>query len=92
MKRTMTVLLVIIALAVWLGTLAARDPGYVLVSYDGATVQSGLWVMLVLVTAAIFATYYTIRLFAAGFSMTGKCNAGLRHVKKTVRQIRQAED
>lgn len=72
MKRTMTVLLVIIALAVWLGTLAARDPGYVLVSYDGATVQSGLWVMLALVTAAIFATYYTIRLFAAGFSMTGK--------------------
>lgn len=72
MKRTMTVLLVIVALAVWLGTLAARDPGYVLVSYDGATVQSGLWVMLALVTAAIFATYYTIRLFAAGFSMTGK--------------------
>ncbi|MDG1205939.1 MAG: heme biosynthesis HemY N-terminal domain-containing protein [Pseudomonadales bacterium] len=72
MKRTMTVLLVIIALAVWLGTLAARDPGYVLVSYDGATVQSGLWVMLALVTAAIFSTYYTIRLFAAGFSMTGK--------------------
>jgi HemY protein len=72
MKRTITVLLVIVALAVWLGTLAARDPGYVLVSYDGATVQSGLWVMLALVTAAIFATYYTIRLFAAGFSMTGK--------------------
>ena len=55
MKRTMIFLLVIIALAAWLGTLAAKDPGYVLVSYDGATLQSGLWVMLALVTAAIFA-------------------------------------
>ena len=72
MKRTMIFLLVIIALAAWLGTLAAKDPGYVLVSYDGATLQSGLWVMLALVTAAIFAIYYTIRLFAVGFSMTGK--------------------
>lgn len=72
MKRAMIFLLVIIALAAWLGTLAAKDPGYVLVSYDGATLQSGLWVMLALVTAAIFAIYYTIRLFAVGFSMTGK--------------------
>lgn len=72
MKRTIIIMLVIVAFAAWLGTLAAKDPGYVLVSYDGRTVQSGLWVMLALVTAAVFAIYYAIRLFAAGYSMTGK--------------------
>lgn len=46
MKRTLLFLLIVIVAAGVLGTLASRDPGYVLLSYDGATLQTGLWVFL----------------------------------------------
>lgn len=46
MKRPLLYLLIVIVVAGVLGTLAAKDPGYVLISYDGTTLQTGLWVFL----------------------------------------------
>jgi HemY protein len=45
-KRRLLYLLIVIVVAGVLGTLAAKDPGYVLISYDGTTLQTGLWVFL----------------------------------------------
>lgn len=46
MKRRLLYLLIVIVAAGVLGTLAAKDPGYVLISYDGTTLQTGLWAFL----------------------------------------------
>ncbi len=65
MKRSLIYLLVVIILAGWLGTLIARDPGYVLISYDGATLETGLWVMAAILLVAGIAIYYLLRLLGA---------------------------
>lgn len=46
MRRALIVLLGAIVAAALIGTLMAEDPGYVLISYSGATLQTGLWVFL----------------------------------------------
>lgn len=63
MKRSLIYLLVAVVIAGILGTLVARDPGYVLVSYGGFSMQTSLWVMLALMAALVAALYYGLRLF-----------------------------
>lgn len=63
MKWSMLVLLVVIVLAGWLGTLIARDPGYVLISYRGASFQTSLWVALGLLAIAAGVVYWILRFF-----------------------------
>lgn len=63
MKRSLIFLLIIIVVAGVLGTLIAKDPGYVLISYDGASLQTGIWVMLALLAVLIAVIYYLMRLF-----------------------------
>jgi len=46
MKKRLALLLLVVVIGGVVGTLAAKDPGYVLISYDGATLQTGLWVLL----------------------------------------------
>ncbi|XOV86263.1 MAG: heme biosynthesis HemY N-terminal domain-containing protein [Pseudomonadota bacterium] len=62
MKRLLLLVLAAIVVAGWLGTLMARDAGYVLVSYDGSTLQTSLWVMLGLLVLIVFGGYYLIKL------------------------------
>jgi HemY protein len=61
-KRSLLVALGVIVLAGWLGTLISRDPGYVLVSYDGASLQTSLWVAVGLTAFVVGAAYYGLRL------------------------------
>ncbi len=61
MKRSLLVMLAVIALAGWLGTLIARDPGYVLVSWDGSSLQTSLWVAIGLFVVLAFLVYYGVR-------------------------------
>tara|TARA_R110002073_G_scaffold4917_15_gene31110 strand:- start:19007 stop:20149 length:1143 start_codon:yes stop_codon:yes gene_type:complete len=61
MKKSLVYLLVIIVVAGVVGTLAAKDPGYVLISYDGATLQTGLWVMLGAIALATYSVWLTYR-------------------------------
>lgn len=63
MKRELLLLLVIIAVAGYLGTLIARDPGYVLVAYDGYSLQTSLWVLFGLVLGVFLAAYSLFRSF-----------------------------
>ncbi|MCS5581886.1 MAG: heme biosynthesis protein HemY, partial [Pseudomonadales bacterium] len=63
MKRGLLLLLVIIAVAGYLGTLIARDPGYVLVAYDGYSMQTSLWVLVGLFLGFFLAAYLLFRSF-----------------------------
>ncbi|MFN3239503.1 MAG: heme biosynthesis HemY N-terminal domain-containing protein [Pseudomonadales bacterium] len=68
MKRTLLYLLVVVVIAGVIGTLAKRDPGYVLVSYDGATLQTGLWVFLAGLFLLAFAVWLLLRLWRGVFA------------------------
>jgi HemY protein len=71
MKRDLVYLLVAVVVAGWLGTLIARDPGYILVSYNGATLQTGLWVALGLTVVTFLVIYYLVRLIKVVGQTTG---------------------
>ena len=57
MKRGLLILLIVISVAGYLGTLIARDPGYVLVAYDGYSMQTSLWVLVGLFLGFFLAAY-----------------------------------
>jgi len=61
-KRSMMGILVVIVFAGGLGTLISRDPGYVLVSYDGSSLRTSLWVALGLLAIFGIAVYYGLQL------------------------------
>ncbi len=65
MKRSLLTLLMVAIVAGWVGTLIARDAGYVLISYNGATLQTGLWVMLAIVVVTGLLIYSLLK-FAIG--------------------------
>ncbi len=62
MKRSLILFLTVVVLAGWLGTLIARDPGYVLLAYDGFSFQTSLWVLLAMLLLMTVAVYYVVRL------------------------------
>ena len=57
MKRGLFILLIVIVVAGCLGTLIARDPGYVFVAYDGYSMQTSLWVLVGLFLGFFLAAY-----------------------------------
>ena len=81
MKRTLIYGLAFIALAAWLGALIARHPGYVLLTWGDYTMQTSLWVMLVLVVLALvpmFAALRLLRWFAGAPMVYGNWRAARR--------------
>lgn len=93
MKRSLIYLLIAIIVAGVLGTLVAQDPGYVLISYGGMSVQTGLWVMLALLATLIAALYWLLRLFrfvggsASAFRSWRSGRASNRAAKLTARGL-----
>ena len=63
MKKNLLVLLLVVVFAGWIGTLIARDAGYVLISYDGITIQTGLWVMIGMLVGLSVSVLYLARFF-----------------------------
>lgn len=63
MRRTLLYLLGVVVVAGLVGTLAAKDPGYVLISYDGNTMQTGLWVFLAGLFLLGFASLLMLKLW-----------------------------
>ena len=61
MKRALLILLLVVVMAGYLGTLIARDPGYVLVTYDGYSMQTSLWVLLGLLLGISSLIYIIVR-------------------------------
>lgn len=63
MKRLLVILLLTVILFGFVGTLIARDPGYVLITYSGYTLQTSLWVLLGLLLFTTFAAVVLWRLY-----------------------------
>lgn len=61
MNRSLLILLVVVVLAGYLGTLIAGDPGYVLVAYGDYSMQTSLWVMFGLVLVFSLTAYLILR-------------------------------
>ncbi|MFT7090103.1 MAG: HemY protein [Sulfitobacter sp.] len=72
MKKRLLYLLIIIVIAGVLGTLAAKDPGYVLISYDGTTLQTGLWVFLGAIVLLVVSLRLTLKLGRTVFGTAGR--------------------
>ncbi len=77
MKRSLFLILVVIVLAGYLGTLIARDPGYVLITYQDYSLQTSLWVMLGLIAAFSAGVYFLLRLWRL-FMRSGSMVQGWR--------------
>lgn len=67
MIRWLLIALVIVSVVVLVAFLMVRDPGYVLVVYENTTVETSLWVGLVLVLFSAIAIYLVLRLVYAAF-------------------------
>jgi len=61
MKRSLIALMLVISIAGVLGTLVAKDPGYVLIAYGDQSLQTGLWVFLALLLTMVTAGFYLLR-------------------------------
>ena len=74
MIRFVVLLVVALALGGLVAFLMVRDPGYVLVAYDGATVETSLWFALACLVAVALLTYllgFLIRRLArSGFAVS----------------------
>ena len=71
MNRTLLYLVLTILAAGWLGHLIAKDPGYVLLSYDGATLQTSLWFLCGAVVAILLFLYFALKLIRLLWSTSG---------------------
>lgn len=75
MIRLIVLLLLALAVGGLIAFLMVRDPGYVLVSYDGATIETSLWFALACLVAMAMLVYligFLIRrLVRSGFAVSG---------------------
>lgn len=78
MKKFMLYLLIVVVIAGVVGTLAAKDPGYVLISYAEMSLQMGLWVFLGGIALIVF-----------GLWLLGKSLRGMMGTARKVQDWRQ---
>lgn len=81
MKRSLLYILIVVVLAGYLGTLIARDPGYVLVTYQDYSLQTSLWVMLGLIAVFSLGVYVLLRLWRL-FMRSGRMVQGWREDRR----------
>lgn len=72
MKRWFIAALAVLIFAALLVAAIERDPGYVLVAYRGYSLETSLWVGLVLLLLAVLALYALVRLISGGLSLGGR--------------------
>ncbi|MEZ5523534.1 MAG: heme biosynthesis HemY N-terminal domain-containing protein [Pseudomonadales bacterium] len=63
MKRLFILILLVLVAGYWVADLIAEDAGYVLLSYKNTTLETSVWVGLVLLLAAVVVVYFGIWLF-----------------------------
>lgn len=63
MKRLFLLLLAILAAGAWIGEKMVKDPGYVLISYDESTMETSLWVLLVILSIGFIALHIAVNIF-----------------------------
>ena len=60
-NRVLLALVFVVVFAGYLGTLVARDPGYVLIAYGEYSMQTSLWFLLALLLAGITLGYIFLK-------------------------------
>ena len=60
-KRSWLYLLLVVVVAGWIGTLISRDPGYVLLTWEGYSLQTSLWVFIALIAFVLVSGYYGLK-------------------------------
>lgn len=63
MKRLFILILLVLIAGYWVADLIAEDAGYVLLSYRNTTLETSMWIGLVLLLAAVVIIYFGIWLF-----------------------------
>lgn len=86
MKRLFLLLLVVLAAGAWIGEKMVKDPGYVLISYDESTIETSLWVLLVILFIGFVAIHWAVNIFFKARLPTGKFRAWRER-----RGVRQAQ-
>ncbi len=84
MKKTLFWLFIVVVLAGWLGTLIARDPGYVLIAYEDYTLQTSFWVLIALLVVIGLVISATLGLIS-WLRSTPLVYAGWNEDRKTAR-------
>lgn len=80
MKKLFFIFLILL-FAIWIGFLISEDSGYVLISYSNWSVETSIWIMLILLVLIFTLTYFIIR----AFKHTSRLNA---HFQKWGKQRR----
>ncbi len=62
MKKLFLLIVLALVASVWLGGLMLQDPGYVLFSYRNTTLETSLWIGILLVVSLVLVSYVTVRL------------------------------
>jgi HemY protein len=57
MKRLLLLLLLVLAVGAWIGEKMVQDPGYVLIAYNGTTIETRLWVFLLALLVGFITLY-----------------------------------
>ncbi len=87
MSRVLIYIILTILVGGWLGNLIVKDPGYVLLSYDGATLQTSLWIFLAAWVVLLAIVVVMLR-FIGSLLTTG----GVFHNWRTRRRLSRAND
>ena len=74
MRRLFLLVLLTLLSAVGLVALIERDPGYILVSYELTTIETSLWVGLLLLLVFNLVFYYLLRLLHKLLASRGVLN------------------
>lgn len=80
-KRLIGLFLVVL-LGGLLGALIRHSPGYVLLSFDGRSLETSLWVALLILVLSYMALSFTLRLFRFFFSMPSDIRGWLQRRRK----------
>jgi len=62
MKKLFTFLLIFLVAGAWLGQMMVEDPGYVLLAYKQTTVETSLWVLLLLLIVGFALIHWLLNL------------------------------
>ncbi|MBR9827884.1 MAG: heme biosynthesis protein HemY [Oceanospirillales bacterium] len=70
MKKLFVFLLIFLVAGAWLGQMMVQDPGYVLLAYKQTTIETSLWVLLLLLIIGFALGHWLLNLIA-GIRMPG---------------------
>ncbi|APR65497.1 hypothetical protein CN03_00350 [Thalassolituus oleivorans] len=81
-------ILFVAAIGLLVGAFYYIDAGYVLLSFDNYTLETSLWLFLVLLAGGLIALYWTIRIILIVLQSDGRFNSWRRH-RRSVRARHQ---